>query len=116
MHVGRNGTEMPRLRKILRSPRLERNALFTVGLHPEIRTLSFAVSHTRLAALPWSPRLPVGRGRRGPHQRRSGLDPRLQRRPRKGPRLEKRLPDTQHRVGLVVSSEGVAEKIGSIPL
>ena len=34
-----NGTETPRVGKILQSPRRERNALATVGLHPWIRTL-----------------------------------------------------------------------------
>ena len=41
----------------------------TVGQHPEIRTLSFAISHTRLAALPWGPRPAVERRRRELHQR-----------------------------------------------
>ena len=48
---GKNDTEMPRLGQTLPSPRLERNALNTVGLHPGVRTLSFAISHTRLAVL-----------------------------------------------------------------
>ena len=38
--------EMPRLGKILQSPKLERNALPIVGLRPKIRTSSFEVSHT----------------------------------------------------------------------
>ena len=85
---GRNVTEMPRLGKILQSPKLERSALSIVGLRPKIRALSFAVSHTPLAALPGGPRLAIGRKRRGPHQRRSGFDSRLQWRSGKGPRLE----------------------------
>ena len=40
-------------RKITQSLKRERNALPTVGLHPEIRTLSYAISHAPLAALPW---------------------------------------------------------------
>ena len=90
---------MPRLGKLLQSPKLERNALTIFGLRPEIRTSSFAVSHTRLAALPWGSRLAIGRGRRGPHQRRSGLDSRQRWRSRRGPQREKRLPDTRHGVG-----------------
>ena len=68
---GRNGTEVPRLGKILRSPTLERNALTIVGLHPKIRTLSFSVSHTHLAALFWGPRLAIERRHHAPYQRRS---------------------------------------------
>ena len=41
-------------------------------------------------------RLAIGRGRRGPHQRRSVLDSHLQWRSGKGPQLETRLPDTQY--------------------
>ena len=42
------------------------------------------VPHTRLAALPWGPRLALGRRRRGQHQRRSGLDSRQRWRSKKG--------------------------------
>ena len=38
---------MPRLGRIFQSPRLERSALPTVVLHPGIRTLLSAISHTR---------------------------------------------------------------------
>ena len=96
----KNGTEMRRLEKILQSSRLERDALPTVGLHPGICALSFAISHTHLAALPWGPRPAVERGRHAPHQHRSELNSRQRRRQGKSLQLEKRLPDTQHRVGL----------------
>ena len=78
--------------------------------HPKIRTSSFAVSHTRLAALPWGPRLSIGRRRRGLHQRRSGLDSRQRWRSRKRPQREKRLPlhATPSRTRRV-SNRGVAE-------
>ena len=71
-------TEKLRLGKILPPPQPEHCVLPNVGRHPKNRTLSFAISLTRMAALPWGPRLAVGRGRREPHQRRSGLDSRLQ--------------------------------------
>ena len=67
---------MPRLGKTLQSPRLELNALSTVVLHPGIRTLSFGISHTLLAALLWHPRPAVERRRHAPHQHRSELDSR----------------------------------------
>ena len=70
-----------------------------VGQRPEIRTSSFAISHTCQAALPWGPRLAIGRRRHGPHQRRIGLDSHLRWRSGKGPQIERRLPGTQHRVG-----------------
>ena len=104
---GKNDTETPRLGKILQSPRLERNALSlsllppSVRLHPGIRTLSFAISHTRLAALPWGLRLAVERRHHAPHQHKSELDSRPRWKSGKVFKLEKRLPDTQHRVGLV---------------
>ena len=113
---GRNGTEMPRLGKILQSPKLERNALVIVGLRPKIRTSSFAVSHTRLAALPWGPCLAIGRRRRGPRQRRSGLDSYLRWRSGKGPLLAKRLPDTQHRVGFAKFPVEVLPRRSARPL
>ena len=94
-------TEKPRLWKILQSPKLERNALPTVELHPGTRTWSFAVSHTRLVALPWGLRLAVERRRHAPHQHKSELDSRLRWKSRKGLQLGKRLPGTQHRVGFV---------------
>ena len=47
---------MPHLGKTLQSPRLERNALTTIGVHRGIRALSFTISHTRLAVLIWGPR------------------------------------------------------------
>ena len=87
--------------KILQSPKLEHDALPTVGLHPEIRTLSFVVSRTRLAALPWGPRLAIERGRHALRLRGSELDSRQRWRSGKGLQLKKRLPDTQHRLGLV---------------
>ena len=83
-------------RTIFQSPKLERNAPAIVGLRPEIRTSSFAVSHTHLAALPWGPRVAIGRRRREPHQRRRGLGSRLRWRSGMGPLLEKRLPGTTH--------------------
>ena len=87
-----------------------------LGQHPKIRTSSFAVSRTRLAALPWDPRLTIGHGRRELHLRKSVLDSHLQWRSGKGPHLETRLPDTQHWVATrTVSSGGVAEKIFSTP-
>ena len=89
----------------------------TSGQHPKIRTSSFAVPRTRLAVLPWGPRLAIGRRRRGLHQRRSGLDSRQWWRSRKGLQREKRLPDTRHRVEPAEFPKGsVAEKIGSTPL
>ena len=90
---------MPRLGKTLPPPKRGHDVLTIVGQRPKIRTSSFAVSHTHLAALPWGLRLAIGRGRRGPHRRKSGLDSHLRWRLGKGPSLEKRLPDTQHRVG-----------------
>ena len=96
---GRSGTEKPRLGKILPPPEPELSGLPNVGQHPEIRTSSFANSPTRLTALSWGPRLAIGRRRRELRERRSGLDSHLRWRSGKGPQLEKRLPDTQHRVG-----------------
>ena len=69
---------MPRLGKILQSPKLERNALATVGLHSRIRTSSFVISPTRLASLLWGLHPAVERVRHAPHQHRSELDSRLQ--------------------------------------
>ena len=73
---GRSGTEKPRLGKILPPPQPEHSALNNVGQHPKNRTSSFAISRTRLAALPWGPRLAIGRRCRELHLRRSGLDSR----------------------------------------
>ena len=81
--------------------KLERYALSNVGLHPEIRALSFAVSHARLAALVWCLRPAVERRRHAPRQHRSDLDSRQRWRSRKGLQIGKRLPDTQHREGFV---------------
>ena len=50
----------------------------------KIRASSFAVSHTRLAALLWG--LAIGCRPRGLHQRRSGLESRQRWRSRKGPK------------------------------
>ena len=108
--------EKPRLGKTLPPANPRHNVLSNAGQHPKIRTSSFAISHTRLAALPWGPRLAIGRRRRELHRRRSGLDSHLRWRSGKGPQLAKRLPDTQPSRIRRVSSGGVAEKIGSTPL
>ena len=50
-HYGKNGTEKPRLGKILPPPKPEHNVLPTDGQHPKIRTSSFAVSHAWLLCL-----------------------------------------------------------------
>ena len=97
---GRNGTEKPRLGKILAPPRPGRDVLPTVEQHPRVHTSSFVVFHRRLAALPLGPRSAIGHIRRAPHQRRNGLDSHLQLRSTKGLKREKCLPDTQHRVEL----------------
>ena len=93
---GRSGSEKPRLGKILPPPKPERGVLPNVGRHPKNSTSSFAISRTRLAAVPWDLRLAIGRRRRELHLRRSELDSHLQWRSGKGPQLETRLPDTQH--------------------
>ena len=94
---GRNGTEKPRLGKILPPPRPGRDVLPTVEQHPRVRTSSFVVSHRRLAPLPLGPRSAIGHIRRVPHQRRNGLDSHLQLRSTKGFQSEKRLPDNTKR-------------------
>ena len=73
---GRSGTEKPRLGKILSPPEPEHSVLPNVGQHPKNRTSSFAISFTRLAALPLGPRLAIGRRRRELRLRSSGLDSR----------------------------------------
>ena len=103
--------------EILQSPKLERHALPFVGLRPKIRTSSFAVSHTHLAAslgvLVWQSDVDVA----DRISVESGLDSHLRWRSRKGPELEKTSSwhATLSRIRKV-SSVGVAEKIGSTPL
>ena len=92
----RSGTEKPRLGKFSRLSKPEHNVLTHVDRHPKNRTSSFVISRTRLAALPWDPRLAIGRRRSELHRRRSVLDSHLRWRLGKGPQLEKRLPDMQH--------------------
>ena len=75
---GRSGTEKPRLEKNLPPPKPEHVVLPNVAQHPKNHTSSFAISRTRLAALPWDLRLAIGRRRRELHLRKSVLDSHLQ--------------------------------------